>query len=44
MIQIQCSTKSGPSLAASATPFNGVSAFRWRTDDGPTVNAGLVAL
>ena len=38
----QYTTISGPS---SARQRNVISmAFRWRADDGPTLNAGLVAL
>ena len=37
-------TVSGPSSAASETPlWRFAMAFRWRADDGPTLNAGLVA-
>ena len=35
-------TKSGPSSARKRTAIS--MAFRWRADDGPTLNAGLVAL
>ena len=34
-------TISGPT---SARQRNAIMAFRWRADDGPTLNAGLVAL
>ena len=36
------STISGPSLARQRNAIK--MAFRWRADDGPTLNAGLVAL
>ena len=36
------STKSGPSLARQRNAI--YMAFRWRDDDGPTLNAGLAAL
>ena len=35
-------TKSGPSSARQRSAT--LMAFRWRADDGPTLNAGLVAL
>ena len=35
-------TKSGPSSARQRSGI--LMAFRWRADDGPTLNAGLVAL
>ena len=35
-------TKSGPSSARQRSAI--LMAFRWRADDGPTLNAGLVAL
>ena len=35
-------TISGPSLACQRNAIK--MAFRWRADDGPTLNAGLVAL
>ena len=38
----QNSTKSGPSSAHQGNAIK--MAFRWRADDGPTLNAGLVAL
>ena len=41
-IQLQCSTKSGPSSALQSNVIS--MAFRPRTHDGPTLNAGLVAL
>ena len=36
------STKSGPSSAHQRNAIK--MAFRWRVDDGPTLNAGLAAL
>ena len=36
------STKSGPSSARQRNAI--IMAFRWRADDGPTLNAGLLAL
>ena len=38
-IQIQLHVESGDHRSASETM-----AFRWRADDGPTLNAGVVAL
>ena len=38
---MQISLKAGHHRPASETPLM---AFRWRADDGPTLNAGLVVL
>ena len=42
MIQIQPHCIYGPSSARQRNTIK--MAFRWRADDGPTLNAGLVAL
>ena len=40
--RIQIALIAGHHWPANETPFK--MAFRWRADDGPTFNAGLVAL
>ena len=40
--RIQVALKAGPRRPASETPLN--IAFRRRADDGPILNAGMVAL